>query len=99
MTTITWKIAQLDREVADGFVFTAHYTIDARDEDYSSGAYGSMNFERPEELIPYADLTEEMVVGWVKDKLGEEAVTNVETQLQAQIDEQRTPTKGSGVPW
>ena len=99
MTTITWKIAQLDREVVDGFVFTAHYTIDARDEDYSAGAYGSMNFERPEELIPYADLTEEMVVGWVKDKLGEEAVTGVETQLQSQLDEQRTPTKGSGVPW
>ena len=99
MTTITWNIEQLDREVADGFVFTAHYTISARDEDYSSGAYGSMGFERPEELIPYADLTEEMVIGWVKDKLGEEAVTNVETQLQAQIDEQRTPTKGSGVPW
>ena len=99
MTTITWKIAQLDREVVDGFVFTAHYTIDARDEDYSAGAYGSMSFERPEVLIPYADLTEEMVVGWVKDKLGEEAVTNVETQLQSQLDEQRTPTKGSGVPW
>lgn len=99
MTTITWNIEQLDREVVDGFVYTAHYTISARDEDYSSGAYGSMGFERPEELIPYADLTEEMVVGWVKDKLGEEAVTKVETQLQAQIDEQRTPTKGSGVPW
>jgi hypothetical protein len=30
-TTNTWKIAQLERETADGYVFTAHYTVDAGD--------------------------------------------------------------------
>jgi hypothetical protein len=99
-TTFTWKIAQLERETSDGYVFTAHYTVDAKDDTYSAGAYGSIGLERPEgELIPFADLTEEQVVGWVKEKLGEEAVTNVETALQAQLDEQRNPTKAAGLPW
>lgn len=99
-TSITWKVAQLERETADGYVYTAHYTVDANDGTYSAGAYGSIGLERPEgELIPFADLTEEVVVGWVKEKLGEEAVANVETALQAQIDEQRQPTKAAGVPW
>lgn len=31
--------------------------------------------------------------------LTEEAVANVETVLQGQLDEQRNPTKASGVPW
>ena len=56
-------------------------------------------FERPETLVPYADLTEATVIGWVKDKLTAEKVTEIEAALQAQIDEQRTPTKASGLPW
>ena len=98
-TTNTWKITQLERETADGYVFTAHYTVEASDETYKAGAYGSIGFERPKTLVPYADLTEEIVLGWVKDRLTAEKVTEVETALQAQLDEQKTPTKASGMPW
>lgn len=99
-TTFTWAIAQLERETSDGFVYTAHYTVNATDgEAYSAGAYGSIGFERPEELIPFDDLTQEIVIEWVKEKLGEEQVEKVETALQSQIDEKRAPTKASGTPW
>jgi len=99
-TTFTWAIANLDREIADGFVYTAHYTVNATDgEAYSAGAYGSIGFERPEELIPFDNLTPEIVINWVKEKLGEEQVEKVETALQSQIDEKRAPTKASGTPW
>jgi len=98
-TTFTWNIANLEREVADGYVYTAHYTIDAKDDTYSAGAYGSIGFERPETLIPFADLTKEIVVGWVKDALGTEKVTEIEVALQGQLDEQRNPTKAAGLPW
>lgn len=96
---ITWNIAQLERETLDGYVFTAHYTVDAKDEAYSSGAYGSVGLERPENLQPFADLTKEQVIEWVKEKLGEESVANVETALLNQIEEQRFPSKASGTPW
>ena len=99
-TTFTWAIAQLERETADGFVFTAHYTVNAADGTYTAGAYGSVGFERPETLVPYADLTEEQVIGWVKEKLGgDEKVTEIQDALQGQLDEQRTPSKSSGKPW
>ena len=98
-TTFTWKIANLERETADGYVFTAHYTVNAEDGTYSSGAYGSLGFERPDNLIPFADLTEEIVVGWVKEKFGAEKVAEIEAALQAQLDEQHNPTKAAGVPW
>ena len=79
---------------------TAHYTISAADDAYSAGAYGSIGFERPETLIPYADLTEELVIGWVKEKIGgDEKVAEIEAALQAQLDEQRAPSKASGTPW
>jgi hypothetical protein len=98
-TTFSWHIANLERETADGFVMTAHYTVTAEDGTYSSGAYGSLGFERPDKLIPYADLTEEMVIGWVKDAFGAEKVTEIEAALQAQLDEQHHPSKASGMPW
>ena len=99
-TTFTWKVSQLERETADGFVYTAHYTVNASDGTYSSGAYGSVGFERPDTLIPYSDLTEDQVIEWVKEKIGgSEKVTEIEAALQSQLDEQRTPTKASGIPW
>ena len=98
-TTFTWAIANLERETADGFVYTAHYTVNAEDGTYSSSAYGSIGLERPDTLIPFDDLTEEVVVGWVKEKLGAEKVTEVEDALQVQLDEKHAPTKAAGVPW
>lgn len=99
-TTFTWRVAQLERETQDGFVYTLHYTIDANDGVYSAGAYGSLGLERPEsEMIPFDSLTEEICVGWAKEKLGEEKVAEVEAALQSQIDEKRSPTRMAGVPW
>lgn len=99
MTVFNWGIANLEREVADGYVYIVHYTIDAKDEAYSAGAYGSIGLEKTDNLIPYSDLTKELVIGWVKEKLGNEKVAEVEAALQSQIDEQRTPTRLPGVPW
>ena len=99
-TTTTWDIAQLERETADGYVFTAHYTVNSTDGTYSAGAYGSIGFERPETLIAYADLTKEVVIGWVKEAIGgADKVAEIEAALQAQLDEQKAPTKASGKPW
>lgn len=99
-TTFTWAISELERETSDGFVFTVHYTIDAADDVYSAGAYGSIGLERPEtDLIPFDSLTEEICVQWVKDKLGDEKIAEVEAVLQGQINEKRSPTKAAGKPW
>lgn len=97
--TITWHIANLERETSDGFVYTAHYTIDATDGTYNAGAYGSIGFERPESLIPYGSLKEAEVIGWVQDQLGDEKVAEIEAALTSQLEEQRKPSKASGMPW
>jgi hypothetical protein len=100
-TTTIWNIAQLERHTANAIVFTAHYTVDANDGTYSAGAYGSVGLEAPKgKVISYADLTPEIVIGWVQEKLGgDEKVAEIQAALQAQIDQQRTPTTAAGVPW
>lgn len=98
-TQITWNIVELERETADGFVFAAHFIVDAKDSVYSSRYANVAGFERPETLVPFSELTEEMVVGWVKEVVGEEAVAEIEAALQTQLDEQASPTKAIGKPW
>jgi hypothetical protein len=100
-TTFAWNVAQMERHTSDGIVIVVHYTVAANDGTYSSSAYGSIGLEQPEgDVIPYADLTPEVVIGWVQDKLGgTEKVDEIEAALQAQIDEQRSPSKAAGVPW
>ena len=100
MSTFTWKIANLDRNLADGKVTTVHYTIEARSDNevYSAGAYGSIGVD-DEITTPYADLTETQCVGWVKDALTAEKISEIEATLEAQLTEQKTPTRGSGKPF
>ena len=109
MTTFTWKVANLERTVADGRVGTVHYTVNALSDTvdpnsesggfYSAGAYGSVCLDG-EVTTPFENLTEEVVVGWVKEKLGgEEKVAEIEAALQNQIDLQITPVSAAGVPW
>lgn len=102
-TTFTWAVSQMDRILSSGAVTEVHYTVSANDGTYSSGAYGSVGLDQPEsddDLTPYADLTEAWAIAAVQAKLGgEEKVTEVQDALQAQIDQQRTPVTGSGLPW
>ena len=106
VTEFTWGIAQLERKTADGVVYTVHYTINATDGTYASSAYGSIGLEQPDpdNIIPFANLTKDLVISWTKAALAkglgnENKVAEIETALTAQIDEQRAPTKAQGVPW
>jgi hypothetical protein len=100
-TTFTWAIGNMDRQLADGAVTTLHYTVAAHDGTYSSSAYGSIGLEAPDPdtMVPFADLTPETCVTWVKDHFGEEKVAEIEAALQQQLDLQRQPVTGQGLPW
>tara|TARA_Y100000310_G_C20268591_1_gene616929 strand:- start:196 stop:582 length:387 start_codon:yes stop_codon:yes gene_type:complete len=98
-TTFTWAIANLVRESSDGFVFTVFYSVDAVEDIYWAGANGEVEFERPDNLIPFEDLTEETVIGWTKEALGADKVDQIHVKLQKILDERITPTKRVGVPW
>mgnify|MGYP001315347517 CR=1 FL=1 len=104
--TYVWKIADLNRDLGDGFAHTAHWTVvaisdqvDADNQPYNSGAYGSIGLDRPDTLVDFEDLTEADIVAAVQAKLGgAERVTEIQNALAARIVEQITPTQASGKP-
>ena len=89
-------INELERNLPDETVITAHWGASVVDGDYSASAYGTQSFTRDEdspEFIPFEDLTEEEVVSWLT--LDED----LEDKLLAQIEKQKNPTKAKGKPW
>jgi len=92
-----WNVVQMDRLTSDGFVVTVHYTVNAVDGDYTASTYGTVGYTQGEgSYVPYADLTEAEVVGWVQESLGKDTV---QEGLAAQIEAQKNPVQEAGVPW
>ena len=92
----TWNVVQMDRLTSDGFVVTVHYTVNAVDGDYTASTYGTVGYTEEGAFTPYSQLTEAVVVGWVKDSLGQ---ATVEEALAAQITAQKNPVQATGLPW
>ena len=88
----------MERLTSDGFVVTVHYNVSAVDGDYQASTYGTTSYTQTpgETYIPYADLTQAIVVGWVQEALGKDTV---EASLQGQIDALKNPVQESGLPW
>ncbi len=95
----TWTIGQCEHEVATGGITVAHYRRNAVDGDYSASAYGSCGFNPDPAapgFVPYADVTEAEVLGWVWGSVDKD---ETEANLAAQIDAQKNPTSEAGLPW
>ena len=99
---VTWTISTLERNSSDDGVIVAHWRASDVDGDHSGSSYGTCSFtpdSSAEGFIPYADITEAQAIGWVKDSMGEEAVTAVEDSIAAQIADSKAPALAIGTPW
>ena len=104
--TNTWNIQQLDcYPELDGdtdVVFTVHWTLNGTDGTYNGSVYGSVGvtLDPDAPFVPYADLTQTQVIGWVQDALGEEQVASYEANVAQQIADQiDPPVVTPPLPW
>ena len=104
--TYNWTVAQMDAypeyEGNENVVFTVHWRMNGVDGDHTAGVYGSvgLTLDPEAEFTAYEDLTQEQVVGWVKDALGEEQVTSYEENVANQIEQLvNPPVVRPPLPW
>ncbi len=107
--TKTWEVNTLERELADGYVKKVIYRVKGIDgSEEKARATGSVELAKPDTLVPYKDLTESTVLGWVKAKLNTEVdedgkavdrVALIEKSLEDQIALINTPVEATGKPW
>ena len=107
---VTWTISQLERNSSDDGVIVAHWSALAGEvvgegddmEVHAGSSYGTCGFTPDSSAsgyTAYEDITEEQALGWVKDSMGEEAVTAVEDSIAAQIADSKAPSVAVGTPW
>ena len=95
----TWTISTLERELSDGGVIVAHWRASAVDGDFSASSYGTCGFTpdpSDPSFVAYDSITEEVALGWCWGELDKDAI---EASLAANIEAQKNPTQGNGVPW
>jgi hypothetical protein len=99
-----WTIHELERQADNGFVINVHWRYSITDtgqagKDYYADTYGVASYTQDteaESYIPYEDLTEGIVIGWVKESIDLEAI---EKSLEDQIEAQKNPPILQGLPW
>ena len=92
----------MERELSDGGVITAHYRVFATEQDETVSAYGSQQLvpdPQSPDFVPFDQLTEELVVGWVKEALTDVKCAQIEGQLAQVLDQKLHPTTAVGMPW
>ena len=106
--TYTWEIngTQCKRDVADGYFTNVVYRVKGMDGTEENARHtGEIIFTKPESLpsgfIAFDSSkptpTQATMITWVKDSLGTDAVTAIETSLKAEIDLINTPVQATGV--
>ena len=111
--TNTWKVTDMTHVDADGGVIKAYWSCTANsgtDHAYTAVEGGKLlcTYDASSgSYIPYADLTEADVLGWIWTSLIEDEETAAEakarveanrtSRVQGQID--RAATQAAGVPW
>ena len=111
--TNTWSVTNMQHMDSDGGVFLVYWSMVAASDgtpSYTASEGGKLRCEydaASPTYIPYADLTENDVLGWVYaslvqgDETADEAKARIEAERTAKVQKQidAATTTASGVPW
>ncbi len=102
MTTFTTTITAMYtlQQPDPNYVVNALWEVTGVDGEYTASIGGNTTFDsnQAETFIPYADLTEATVIGWIP----ENAMASAQACVQGQIDSMITPPvspQNTPLPW
>jgi len=108
--TYTWKVTDMKVRNQDIESTTYEKTVvqtfwekTGTDENGNTGMFaGATPFDyKPESstFIPFSELNEEIVVGWIQGVVVGRYEEHVNEQIQKEIDENANPIVDPGLPW
>lgn len=103
---IYWKILNLKRISNTGLVIEVIYEIVAKQGSNFETKKGKLTLTRESEtegFVPFEQLTETLVIQWVKNNLGNQEVNTIENnllqKLQEKINLKQQINFSLGLPW
>ena len=108
--TKTWGIVAMDSAPTEGslkdVVKTIHWNATGTEtvgsDTYTSYSYGAIGVEAADasNFTDFASITKDEAVAWAKAAIGTDEVTSIESNLEAKITEQKTPSiETKTLPW
>ena len=98
MIAYDWNCKTVDvhpqEEGETDVVYNVHWIVTGVDGDYSASCIGTQVVPLNEggTFIPFEDLTNDVVVEWTKEAMGEEQVTQIEAGIASEIEGKINPT-------
>ena len=98
MIAYDWNCKTVDvhpqEEGETDVVYNVHWIVTGVDGDYSASCIGTQVVPLNEggTFIQFEDLTNDVVVEWTKEAMGEEQVTQIEAGIASEIEEKINPT-------
>jgi hypothetical protein len=95
-----WQVKNLftiDEGTETDYVVTALYEVIGIEQsggvEYAASLSNSAQFEvvQGATFIPYEDLTNTLVVGWIQSQLGEDGVNNLQASVEGMIESEINP--------
>ena len=106
MTIYTWTINNMFtvQQPDPDYVVNVLWTLTGVDGANTASIGGNTMFDSNQAgtFIPYDQLTEAIVIGWVQTSLGEQGIANYEANVQGQIDSMINPPvspENTPLPW
>ena len=107
MITYTWTVKNLLTETIgdqQDYVVSVDYLVTAVEDNYSSELMNIARFSTDSvtPFIPYNELTNDIVIGWVKQELGENSIMAIEASLAGIIEGEKNPPvvpQNTPLPW
>jgi hypothetical protein len=106
MTTYTWTIDNMFtvQQPDPNYVVNVLWTLTGVDDTTTASVEGNTVFDSNQSgtFIPYNQLTQAIVIGWVQAALGADGIANFEANVQGQINTILNPPvspENTPLPW
>jgi hypothetical protein len=102
---IQWKVSNLKWIKTDGLVIEVTWSVEVELDGVLKTLTEKTRLRKTsEELIPLEELTEEIVIGWIKDRLGDKnkyhrRIDTIINNLKKEVDKEINSLTTQSLPW
>lgn len=94
-----WKINFVEHIKSSGFILQVVWECSSEQNGFVGRLTDTLGFEVQDPQVPFEQVTEPMLVDWVKNELGLHKVVEVEGTVQDMIEANIANNKAAGAPW
>ena len=94
-----WNIVACWRRSTDGMIWKVEYKVTGKKGNLKVSKMDQIRFRESDNPTPFASVTEEQIISWVKSKLGTTRENKIYDFLVKEMAYKESAPNSSGTPW